>query len=142
MSEATVNTNKAIAKIGAVADGTGLFSTIDGSTRQGKMETYAAISDAKPVNEHLDTPIALVNVIMQAVEITDTATGELVDAVRTYLIDSDGKAYAAVSDGIVGSLRDLFGILGSPTTWDEPLPIKVMEERGKSGRRYMKIVLA
>jgi hypothetical protein len=136
--------NKAVALIGSVSDGTGLFSTIDSSTRAGKLETIAAISNAKPVNEHLDTPIALVNVILQAVEINDDKNpDETVDAVRTYLIDSDGNAYSATSNGIVGSLKDIFGILGYPNTWDGvPLPVKVIEERGKSGRRYMKIVLA
>lgn len=135
--------NTALTKISNLADGTGLWSSIDGSTRAGKLETIAAITNAKPVNEHLDTPIALVDVIVQAVEIADTASGELTDAVRTYLIAEDGTAYAATSNGILGSLRDIFGILGQPSTWDGvPLPVKVMEERGKSGRRYMKIVLA
>lgn len=138
MTEST--NNKAIDKIAHTATGVTLFSTIKDDTREGKLKTLAAISNAKPINEHLDTPLALENVIMQAVEIDND--GEAVDAVRTYLITADGEAYAAVSDGIVGSLRDIFGIMGEPSSWGEPLPVKVTEMRGKKGFRFMKIVLA
>jgi hypothetical protein len=64
------------------------------------------------------------------------------DVPRTILLTDDGTAYAAVSDAILGSLRDVFGIMGHPSEWTEPLPVKVVEKRGRSGFRFYKIELA
>jgi hypothetical protein len=138
-----VEQNAAIEKLSAVSSGLSMFSTIDASTREGKLQTLAAIADAKPLNEYLDIPIALTNVVMQAVSVKDSGNdGEEVDAIRTLLITADGEAYAAVSQGLVSSLETIFGIMGHPSTWTEPLPVKVVEQRGRNGFRFMKIVLA
>jgi hypothetical protein len=83
-----------------------------------------------------------VHVVAQAVTIVDDRAGVATDAIRAILLDANGSAYAATSDGLMGSLRDVFGIMGQPDTWAEPLPIRVVEKRGRSGFRFYKIELA
>jgi hypothetical protein len=101
------------------------------------------MTNATPVADALGTVINLENIVAQAVTINDAATGGEIDAVRVILVDADGSAYAAVSDGIMGSLRDIFAVLGEPSTWSAPLPVTVTENAGSiKGRKYFKIVLA
>jgi hypothetical protein len=122
--------------------GTGIVSTLDGATREGKVATLNAVTNAEPINEHLGEVINLTHVVVQAVQIADEKTGEVSDVPRTILLTDDGTAYAAVSDAILGSLRDVFGIMGHPSEWTEPLPVKVVEKRGRAGFRFYKIELA
>jgi hypothetical protein len=135
-------TNSAVSKMQTLSSGVGIFSTFTAESVEEKKKIFAAISDAMDIRDHLNEPIALANVVAQAVSIADTNTGEVIDTVRVILVSSDGDAYAAISDGLLGSLRDLFGILGEPATWSEPVPIIVKEEMSNKSRRFFKIVLA
>lgn len=135
------STNKAIATIGSMSSGNAIMSTVRDDTLEGKKKTLAALTNAEPIADHLNETINLVHVVMQAVELTDEKTGEVTDNVRTILLAEDGKAYAGVSNGLVGSLRDVFGIMGEPATWPEALPVQVVEKRGNKGFRFYKIEL-
>jgi hypothetical protein len=135
--------NKALSSIASLKAGNGVYSTITGQDFDSKKAVLNALTNATPVADSLGTVINLVNIVAQAVTVNDAATGDEVDAVRVILIDADGAAYAAVSDGIMGSLRDIFAVLGEPSTWSAPLPVTVTENKGSiAGRKYFKIVLA
>lgn len=136
------STNKAVAQIAALSSGVGIMSTYKTDDFNTKKEILNAVTNAKPIADFLNLPIGLVNVVAQVVTVTDAVTGDPKDVVRTILIAADGEAYAATSDGIQGSLRDIFGILGEPSTWNEPLPVMVTENKGNGGRKFFKIVLA
>ena len=117
-------------------------SSFDRTTPEGKIQTYDAMSNAVPVADHLGETINFVHFAAMVVEIADDKTGELNEAIRVILIDDKGVAYAAVSDGLLRSLQNIVSIFGDPSTWDAPLPIQVVEERGRSGFRYMTVKLA
>lgn len=143
MTEVVVSANKALSSIATLKAGNGVFSTITGTDFDSKKAILNAMTNAKPIADDLGTVINLENIVAQAVTVNDAATGDEVDAVRVILIDADGTAYAAVSDGIMGSLRDIFAVLGEPSTWAAPLPVTVTENQGSiKGRKYYKIVLA
>ena len=135
-------TNRAVEQMQTLSSGVGIMSTVKGDTVESRKVTLNAVTNADPVSDHLDETIDLVHVVTQAVTIADDKTGEERDVVRVILLSADGSAYAAVSDGLLGSLRDVFGIMGHPSTWAEPLPVKVVEKRGRSGYRFYKIELA
>lgn len=134
--------NKAVEQIGTIREGSAILSTMNGDTREGKIGTLNAITNAEPLSDHLGQVINLVHCVFQAISLTDEKTGEVSDAVRTILIDQDGNGYAAVSAGLFGSLRDIFGILGQPATWNEPLPITVDEQKGRKGYKFFKVSMA
>lgn len=134
--------SSALEKLAMLSSGSGIVSTITGTDLASRKATLNAVTNAVPVSEHIGETINLTHCVFQAVTIVDDKTGESTDTVRTVLLDSDGNAYAAVSDGLLGSLRDVFGIMGQPDTWPEPLPVQVVEKRGRSGFRFMKLELA
>lgn len=134
-------TSNVIERMAMLSNGSGIVSTLRGDSMEARKATLNAVTNASPISEHLGETINLVHVVVQAVTIVDDKTGEATDAVRAILLDADGSAYAATSDGLMGSLRDVFGIMGQPDTWPEPLPIKVVEKRGRSGFRFYKIEL-
>jgi hypothetical protein len=143
MTEVVLSANKALTSIASLKSGEGIFSTITGTDMESKKSILNALTNATPVSESLGTVINLRNIIVQAVTVNDAATGSPVDAVRIVLIDENGSSYACVSDGVMNSLRDIFAIMGDPSTWSEALPVAVKEAKGSvAGRKYFTLVIA
>ena len=118
-----------------------LYSTLNTSEKSGQLQLLTAISDAEALSDHVGEDIKLSHFVLQATTITDD-DGKESDAVRSILIDADGNAYAAVSDGMVKSLQNMVAILGHPSTWEEPTSIKVVEKKSRRGFRFMTISYA
>lgn len=135
-------TSSVIERMAMLASGSGVVTTMKGDSLEARKATLNAVTNAEPISDHLGETINLVHVVAQAVVIVDDKTSEATDAIRAILLDANGNAFAATSDGLMGSLRDIFGIMGQPDTWVEPLPIRVVEKRGRSGFRFYKIELA
>lgn len=112
---------------------------IDTSTREGKIKLYSALQNAEKLDEHLNEPLAMTNAVAQAVQVTDDQTGEVSTTVRVIIVTADGKAYAATSPTLAAGLNTMFGIFGTPNTWDEPLAIKVVERRSRRGFKFFSI---
>jgi hypothetical protein len=135
------DTNKALAQVDAFATGkAAVFSTITGTSQADKVKTLNALANATPVSDKLDQPFKLVDFVIQAVSVNDD-DGSPQDAVRTVLVDDEGNAYSAVSTGLMTSLQNITGILGHPSSWEEPLPVVVTEVKGRKGYRFMTIKL-
>lgn len=137
------NVNRAQTAVSNLAAGVNsIYSTIAGETREEKVQILEAVTNAEPVGDHLGEVIKLRHVIAQATQVEDANTKEMRDAVRTVIIDDEGKAYAAVSDGMLMALQNIFGIMGNPSTWAEPLPITVVEVKGRKGFKFFTVRIA
>lgn len=112
---------------------------IDTSTREGKIKLYSALQNAEKLDEHLNEPLAMVNAVAQAVQVTDDQTGEVSNTVRVIIVTADNKAYAATSPTLAAGLNTMFGIFGTPNVWTEPLTIKVIERRSRRGFKFFSI---
>ena len=112
---------------------------IDTSTREGKFKLYSALQNAEKLDEHLNEPLNMTNAVAQAVQVTDDQTGEVSNTVRVIIVTDDGKAYAATSPTLAAGLNTMFGIFGTPNTWDAPLAIKVVERRSRRGFKFFSI---
>lgn len=134
--EIAVQANKAVA-VGDITEAKGFYTSLQVSSRADKMNLLKAINNSVPLVDKAGSEIAIVDVVMQEVEIANENTGTIEDAIRITLIDADGTAYNATSKGIAQSLKQTFGVLGTPETWDEPLVVTVAEERGRNGFRYL-----
>lgn len=120
--------------------GTAFFSTLSGEDFEGKKAIARALTSSKPLNDSLGETIALANIIVQSVQIADDRTGEINEAPRVTLIDTEGNAFHATSSGLLSSVRNILGVFGEPSTWPASgLEIKVVEERGRRGYRFMTI---
>lgn len=65
------------------------------------------------------------HIYVEAVRLTNRETGEITTAPRIVLIGEDMNSYQCVSIGIYSAIRKIFGIYGTPETWQKPLPLKV-----------------
>lgn len=73
-------------------------------------------------NDNPGEPVYMKDILFHSVTLTDDETGELSESVRTVIIDVDGVTYAAVSQGVVGSLQKIMGLYGMPP-YADGLPI-------------------
>lgn len=74
------------------------------------------------MDEHPGAVLLLQDVLIHNIQLTDEETGELKTEPRTVLIDVDGKRYASVSRGVIGSLQKIFPLFGIPP-YDPPMAI-------------------
>ena len=117
-----------------------LFTTIQGEDFSAKLALNNAIADAEPIDKHLDTWINLKDIVIQDVEFTDEdeSTGEVTTTpgIMVVLVDDQGKAYRAFSNGVFRDLQRLLNILGDPNTWPDPVSVKVVQTVSGKNRFY------
>lgn len=113
-----------------------VFSTFEGADHATKVATLNAMTNSEPISEHIGETIQLAHVIVQAVDMADDKTGEISAQPRIILIDASGKAYHAISTGLFKSLENIFGVLGKPGEWPEPLPLVIDRIKGKQGHFF------
>lgn len=78
---------------------------------------------------------------VHAVTINGRTPGEIVDAIRTVLFDTEGNSWAFASEGIAKSLAQLVEALGMGP-WADPPLIKIVEGRTRAGLNFYSIVPA
>ena len=117
-----------------------LFTTIKGENFSAKLALNNAIADAEPIDKHLDKWINLKDIVIQDVEFTDEdeSTGAVTttQGIMVVLIDDQGKAYRAFSNGVFRDLQRLLNILGDPNTWPDPVSVKVVQTVSGKNRFY------
>ena len=117
-----------------------LFTTIQGEDFSAKLALNNAIADAEPIDKHLDKWINLKDIVIQDVEFSDEdeSTGEVTttQGIMVVLVDDQGKAYRAFSNGVFRDLQRLLNILGDPNTWPDPVSVKVVQTVSGKNRFY------
>jgi hypothetical protein len=113
-----------------------ILTSYDMDTREGKMSVYRAKQKADlNAQQAMVEPFAAVHVVLHPVMITSRDDGELFDAVRTVLIDPDGRRLSFVSDGACRAIMDLAEAIG-PAPWNPPVLIRVRQVPTKRGHTY------
>ena len=117
-----------------------LFTTIRGEDFPAKLALNNAIADAEPIDKHLDKWINLKDIVIQDVEFTDEdeSTGDVTttQGIMVVLVDDQGRAYRAFSNGVFRDLQRLLNILGDPNTWPDPVSVKVVQTVSGKNRFY------
>ena len=112
-------------------------SIADDGTRASKVNIFNAINGAdEQVADHIGEVLEIVDVVAHPVELADEETGEIVECLRTVLIDKSGKTYVAVSQGITSALSKVFSIVGMPDggAWHkEPVKMKIKQVKTRNG---------
>lgn len=75
------------------------------------------------------------------IEMADRATGEVINQVRTALIDDSGTVVGFVSSGVAQGVLQLVDSLG-PGPYTPPIEVTVAETRTRSGFRMLSIIPA
>lgn len=116
------------------------YTSIKGTDFAARKLIAAAQTKSQPLADHLNKEISLRNFIVQSVTLEDEK-GNVNEAPRVTLIDEDGTAFHATSVGLLSALRNIIATLGEADTWPEALPVRVVEQRGRNGYRFMTIEL-
>lgn len=121
-----------------------MYTTVKGGDKASKLAVLAAITDSEALSDHLRETFNVKDFIIQVIQMPDEKTGEVNDVPRIILISDDGKAYHAISAGVLQSLRNFSGVLGEPSATNENWPVAVMcdEVKGRNGYRFMTLKLA
>lgn len=123
------------------ANGTNAVSHFfDTTTMDGKMALYNAMQTADKVDEHLNEPLHVTNVLAQAIEVTNQETGEINPSTRVVIHAEEGD-FAAASPTLAHAFGNLFSIFGTPDKWAAPLVLKIVEKKSRRGYKFFDIEL-
>lgn len=112
-----------------------VFSSYRGESRDDKMNVLRAMTNSTALDTMIGKTVALANFVVQSIEMPDQNTGEMQTVPRIIIVDSEGKSYHAISQGIWSALKNICGILGMPATWSAPVDVTVAQEKTNSGYR-------
>lgn len=134
-----MSTDVARINLSAEMQSAGFFSTVDASSVEGKKTVYSAVNNAESLRDLVGKTVSVVDFIIQEVEVVSDETDEAVSVPRSVIVLEDGSVYAATSNGVFNSIRNILSIFGSPRGWTGPLSVKVDEKttRRNSMFRYL-----
>lgn len=112
----------------------------DTTTMGGKMALYNAMQTADRVDEHLNEPLHVTNVLAQAIEVANQETGEINSSIRVVIHAEEGD-FAAASPTLAHAFGNLFSIFGTPDKWAAPLVLKIVEKKSRRGYKFFDIEL-
>lgn len=118
----------------------GLWSSITAETQDERLQIYDAVSNSMPLDDMVGKTITISDVILQPTEVTDNATGELENRTRIVLITPEGDAYGCMSTGVETSIKNLFGIVGTPP-WEPAITMEVVKKQGRNGYKFTSLQL-
>lgn len=116
----------------------GFYSSIKGEDFAAKLTIASALTTSEPIEENLDTMLNLTNFIVTPVDFVGD-DGIVETAPRVILIDDKGTAYHATSIGLLTALKNIVSVLGEPSSWPNPVAIKVVREKGNKGFHFFTI---
>lgn len=109
-------------------------------TMDGKMALYNAMQTADKIDEHLNEPLHVTNVLAQAIEVANQETGEINSSTRVVIHAEEGD-FAAASPTLAHAFGSLFAIFGTPDKWAAPLVLKVVEKKSRRGYKFFDLEL-
>lgn len=120
----------------------GFYSSIvDDGKRATKIAIYNAINSAdESLADHIGEVLEIVDVVAHPVTLVQEETGENIEALRTVLIDKNGKSYTAVSQGVTSALSRIFSIVGMPSWKDEPVKMKIKQIKTNNGNNKVNTI--
>lgn len=123
------------------ANGTNAVSHFfDTSSMDGKMALYNAMQTSDKIDDHLNEPLHVTNVLAQAIEVANQETGEINNSTRVVVHAEEGD-FAAASPTLAHAFGNLFAIFGTPDTWSSPLALKVVEKKSRRGYKFFDLEL-
>lgn len=112
----------------------------DTTSVDGKMALYNAMQTSDKVDDHLNEPLHVTNVLAQAIEVVNQENGELNQSTRVVIHSEEGD-FAAASPTLARAFGNLFAIFGTPDKWDNPITLKVVEKKSRRGYKFFDLEL-
>lgn len=132
MENAMTTTNDKMLDFNAFNRETNQFVSFRAEDMKSKVRLFNAMNQPKyKVSDMINKKIKLKDVILMNVTM-EGEDGEQDTGIRSVLIDADGNAYNATSNGIFSSLTNLYMIFGT-LHFEEPLEIMISQIPTKRG---------
>jgi hypothetical protein len=132
MENAMTTTNNKMLDFNAFNRETNQFVSFRAEDMKSKVRLFNAMNQPKyKVSDMINKKIKLKDVILMNVTM-EGEDGEQDTGIRSVLIDADGNAYNATSNGIFSSLTNLYMIFGT-LHFEEPLEILISQIPTKRG---------
>ena len=132
MENAMTTTNDKMLDFNAFNRETNQFVSFRAEDMKSKVRLFNAMNQPKyKVSDMINKKIKLKDVILMNVTM-EGEDGEQDTGIRSVLIDADGNAYNATSNGIFSSLTNLYMIFGT-LHFEEPLEILISQIPTKRG---------
>lgn len=132
MENAMSTTNDKMLDFNAFNRETNQFVSFRAEDMKSKVRLFNAMNQPKyKVSDMINKKIKLKDVILMNV-IMEGEDGEQDTGIRSVLIDADGNAYNATSNGIFSSLTNLYMIFGT-LHFEDPLEILISQIPTKRG---------
>lgn len=132
MENAMSTTNDKMLDFNAFNRETNQFVSFRAEDMKSKVRLFNAMNQPKyKVSDMINKKIKLKDVILMNVTM-EGEDGEQDTGIRSVLIDADGNAYNATSNGIFSSLTNLYMIFGT-LHFDDPLEILISQIPTKRG---------
>lgn len=109
------------------------YSSFSAQSIDDKKKLYNALNapDFK-IADCINKEIVISDAVLTPVSLVDDDTGEAREAIRSIIVDKNGKTYNATSSGIHASLKNLLNIFGT-LHFDDGLPVIVQQIKTKRG---------
>lgn len=113
------------------------YSSIKADSKDEKIKLLNAMESCDFVlNDVAPLTMKLKDVYISQYSKTDE-NGETRTKRRTILFDADGKTYVTTSNYFFFAISKIFGVLGTPDTWSEPLEIEIYRKNLKNGNKSL-----
>ena len=119
-----------------------MYCSIVVDTEESKKQLFNALESCDALlNDCVGQEIELKDIYVEERTIIDDETGETKYKFRTILFDASGQTYATGSYGIYNIVRKIVSIYGLPSTWENPIKVKVSKRPIGNGKQSLTLTL-
>lgn len=119
-----------------------IYCSIVAETEESKKQLFNALETCDALlNDCVGQEIDIKDIYVEEREITDEETGEVKPKYRTILFDANGQTYATGSYGIFNIVKKIVSIYGLPTSWENPVKVKVSKRPIGNGKQSLTLTL-
>ena len=119
-----------------------IYCSIVAETEESKKQLFNALETCDALlNDCVGQEIDIKDIYVEEREVADEETGEVKPKYRTILFDANGQTYATGSYGIFNIVKKIVSIYGLPTTWENPIKVKVSKRPIGNGKQSLTLTL-
>lgn len=119
-----------------------IYCSIVAETEESKKQLFNALETCDALlNDCVGQEIEIKDIYVEEREVADEETGEVRPKYRTILFDANGQTYATGSYGIFNIVKKIVSIYGLPTTWENPIKVKVSKRPIGNGKQSLTLTL-
>lgn len=119
-----------------------IYCSIVAETEESKKQLFNALETCDALlNDCVGQEIDIKDIYVEEREVADEETGEVKPKYRTILFDANGQTYATGSYGIFNIVKKIVSIYGLPTSWENPVKVKVSKRPIGNGKQSLTLTL-